>query len=240
MGGLCMISYPLFLYKYFNADKNMKWIILFLLLSTAALHLLTGSRTTLLSSAIGIFVLFFIARRRFSIVFLVVVVTLAAITLTVYKPSLLTRGGSLSKFSGRLSIWAASVEMMHEKPLLGYGYGVGGAIFDDPRFYDEELFLWQGSTRVSLHSGYFSVAVGAGLIGFAIFFLALLLPFGKSITILDAEMKALMTSTLIMCLITNFMESFIGGPSSIGALVLWTFWGIAGQKYRTFNAHTFS
>jgi len=242
MGGLCMISYPIFIWKYFDCNSNLKWFVILLIILTIAMHILTGSRTTLLSSVLGTFIFLFIVRKGFSNVFSLILLLLLLSGFIIINPSSFSRrqGQAVTDLSGRLEIWGAALQLSQERPLLGYGYAVGGKGFEDPRFFRKGESLWVGSSRVSLHNGYLSIAIGVGLIGLVIYFFLLLLPFFKSFKIPDIEIRGLIISFFLMCLAANFTESYIVGPSNLGAVVLWILWVIAGEKTIDAGAHIIS
>jgi hypothetical protein len=183
----------------------------------------------MIASALGMLVWFTVTHGRLrSTVFLAVIagVALAVVQL---NPSGFEResAGGATDLTGRPEIWSAAYLLAMERPLLGYGYDVEGAIFADPRFYDRELGLWGGSARVPMHSGYLSVAVGLGIIGLALWAVILFVPFVRSLLLPESHYKAFVVSTMAMCLIVNFVESVItGGRSSVG-LVYWISWAMA-------------
>jgi O-antigen ligase len=235
MGSFCMILYPIFLWKLSRSNAQTKWLITLLILCTAFLHILTGSRTTLLASAVGVCLALFILGKRLAVFFLGVTLIASALMLLHLQPSNLNRQSSqgLTGLTGRTEIWKAALTLSKEKPILGYGYAVAGKIFEDPRFNDSELGLWTGSARVSLHNGYLSAIIGLGYVGFFLFYLSLFIPFVRSLNVhLSGEQKAVGLSILLMCLLTNLTESAIVGPSSLGALILWIMWTAFGRLHR--------
>jgi len=231
MGSFCMLSYPIMIWKYSNCDSSKKWLIVPCIIAMIFLHLLTGSRTSLIASIAGICFWLSVVKHRGKLFFFIGMISIIIPLLVFVRPSNLTRdvAESTTSFTGRTEIWRATAVLFAERPILGYGYAVSGKIFDDPRFYDEEYKLWSGSSRVSLHNGYLSVVIGVGLFGLFLFYFPLLLPFWRSKNIEDREYKALLLTILFMCLLTNITESYISGPSNVGSLVLWIAWVMAGK-----------
>ena len=231
MGSFCMLSYPIMIWKYTNCDSPKKWLIVLCIIAMIFLHLLTGSRTSLIASITGICFWLFVLKHRGKLILFIGITSILLILLLFVGPSNLTRDvpESTTTLTGRTEIWRAAAVFFAERPILGYGYEVSGKIFDDPRFYDEKYKLWSGSSSVSLHSGYLSVGIGVGIFGLFLFYFPLLLPFWRSKNIEDLEYKALLLTILLMCLLTNITESYISGPSNIGSLILWIAWVMAGK-----------
>ena len=232
MGGFCMISYPVLFWKISNSDSRMKWFVGFLILTTAVLHILTGSRTTLIAAALGTFLWLIVMRKPFKFILMVVLLSVFAAAVMILRPSNLTRSGgfeSLSTFTGRTEIWTASLTLAQERPIIGYGYGVGGKIFEDPRFYKPKEELWSGSAKVSLHNGYLSSLISLGIPGTLLLYFLLILPFVRSRRVVKGEFKALVLMVIFISFLTNFLEAVIGGSSGMVSLVLWILWAIAGK-----------
>jgi O-antigen ligase len=68
----------------------------------------------------------------------------------------------LGNLTGRTDIWAYAVSKIRERPLLGYGYQVSGAIFSS-RFFPLWYGPWDQGPHSSLHDGYIGYAVGVGI-----------------------------------------------------------------------------
>src|SRR5437867_2032240 len=165
MGGFCMLSYPVLLWKYHRSQDIQKWIVVAFTVMVLFLHLLTGSRGSLLPAALMI-VIWFVALRQWGrAIALTAVLVLLAVAATLVFNSRFERDENtgLSGLTGRPEFWQASYQLIMERPLLGYGYAVEGKVWEDPRFNNKELYLWSGSARTSLHNGYLSIAIGGGI-----------------------------------------------------------------------------
>jgi O-antigen ligase len=130
-------------------------------------------------------------------------------------------GDSFTTLTGRKDIWYATYVLIKDRPILGYGYGVSGKIFDDARFYDSKLSLWKGSTRTSLHNGYLNVAAGTGLVGLIIWSLIVYLSLRRSLFLMNDTYKAFGLAIMSMCLIVNFVESSIVGANTMASIFFW-------------------
>jgi O-antigen ligase len=70
--------------------------------------------------------------------------------------------GDVTTLTGRTDMWMFVLHSIAEHPILGYGYEVGGAIFDN-RFFPLWWGPWDQGPHVSVHNGYLAHAVGVGI-----------------------------------------------------------------------------
>ena len=236
MGAFCMGSYPVLLWKYWQCKSRQKYVIICLIITCFSLHFLSGSRTTLFASVFGIVIwLVLLKKKKQLVIFSATAFCLVFILIGYeYSPSALTRekSSNLSHLTGRPEIWTAGVILARERPILGYGYSVGGKIFEDTRFYDERLELWSGSPRVSLHNGYLAVFIGIGSIGLIIFCISLFLPLWNCFRAPSSDYKAFVITIMSMALLANCVETSIVGAGSISSVVMWIAWVIAGKMIK--------
>lgn len=149
-----------------------------------------------------------------------------------FKPSSFQReeGRGLTDLTGREDFWVGSYTLIKERPILGYGYGVEGKIWEDPRFYESKETLWSGSVKASLHNGYLSVAIGLGIFIFIIWCIILFIPLYQSISSPLTDYKVFAITIMLMCLFLNLFESVITGSGSLVAILFWMVWIITGNN----------
>ena len=232
MGGACMISYPVLFWKISNANSRTRWFIFFLILSTVILHILTGSRTTIIASALGTLIWLLVLKKPLKFVFVVGILAILVMLVMNFRPSNLARGGgfeSIKTFTGRTDIWMAALTLAKERPLVGYGFGVGGKVFEDPRFYDPKLEFWSGTARSSLHNGYLSSVIGLGILGALFFYFLFVFPFLRCRKEIKGRYKAFVITVLFMCFLSNLFETVVGSPSDVDGVILWILWAMAGK-----------
>jgi O-antigen ligase len=233
MGAFFMLSYLALYWRMANRFNAWPaWALAALMAWALAMHSLTGSRTSMITALFGFLVWFAFQRKPLRLLVLSTLAALGLMLIAVFQPPTFYRetDGGMTGLTGRPEIWSAAVTLAAERPLQGYGYEVGGKIFEDPRFQNSELGLWRGSARVSLHNGYLSTLTGLGVPGFLILYTALLLPFWRSRSITDgAQCKPFLYGILAMCLIANLTESLIGSPAAITSVVLWMLSVVAGR-----------
>lgn len=237
MGEFCMLSYFILIWKYPRCNFLKKCIVATLILTILCLHLLTGSRSSLIASVFGICVWLLVSKKIVKLMFVLGVVSIAALCIVQLKPDSFNRGEDSTGFTdltGRPEFWFGAYTLIMERPILGYGYEVEGKIWSDPRFNKPEYVLWSGTARTSLHNGYLSIAIGVGIVGFLICCVLLLIPFWRCRTLPCSDYKAFVISIMLIALLLNFFESVVAVTASVTAIFFWIAWVIAGklsQKY---------
>jgi len=156
------------------------------------------------------------------------------------NPSRLDREDNedVTGLTGRPDFWMGCYQLIMERPLLGYGFGVEGKVWDDPRFNKTVKSgggLWSGTAKASLHNGYLSVAIGSGLAGWVVWCAALLLPLCRCATGARSDKSALVLTTMAMLLVWNFVETEVTGPGGGTQTVFWLMWVAAGTWRRGGN-----
>jgi O-antigen ligase len=228
LGALCMLSYPILMWKYRCLGPAGKVLLLFLFCIVLSLHFLSGSRASLAASVLGFFLWFLIADRanlnslaKILSLFLIMLFGIALILQA--RPASLNRGSEdITGLTGRTEFWQGCVQLVKEKPVTGYGYGVGGKIWSDPRFYKAGQFLWSGSARASLHNGYLSMAIGLGFVGLIIWLILVLIPAWRVMRLDTCSYKAFLVVMLFQSMVLNFFEtSIVSGSQVITSLVFW-------------------
>jgi O-antigen ligase len=237
MGSLLMLSYPILFWKLSTSesrkDRLLAWI---LILISVVLHILTGSRATLLAAIFGA-VVWLVARKRTTLLLMVSSV-LGTLILAGFvllgpdnlKPESLKRGAhssGITDLTGRTELWMGSLFLINQRPLTGYGFAVEGRIWRDRRYQEPEITLWSGSAKTSLHNGYLGIAVGLGWFGLVLWLLITLTPICRLLSLKLDRHVALVFATVSMCLLVNFVEAAVSGSRSITALAFWIMWVVA-------------
>jgi hypothetical protein len=227
MGSFCMLAYPLLLWVYPRGTRLKKFLLVILGLTLFCLHLLTGSRGSLIAAVCGICIWSIVQRKPIRLILLSGAISIAAFIVTQVTPSSFERDGTYSAtdLSERPEFWSASLTLIGERPMLGYGYAVEGGIWTDPRFNRPDYSLWTGTARTSLHNGYLSVAVGLGLGALLVWCVLLFLPLWRFRLLPYSDYKGFALAVLVSFLLLNGIESEIGGT----ATVFWIIWVIAGK-----------
>jgi len=232
-GAYFMLSYPIILWKSFNSGDNInsKRIAIAILILAFGLHVLTGSRTTIISSILGISVFLFIQRKIVKLVSVLGLVSLIIIVIFfIYTPQNLERGeeGTVMTVTGRDVLWQGAVFRFFQKPVFGWGYMVESKILN--------MRSMQGTfslptAQQPLHNGYLSILTGTGLVGLFLWLTVILFPLFKNAKNRNPfiiNYKSYFVSTFVMVLLSNFTESFITGYIGNGGdLFFWIAWVVA-------------
>ena len=240
MGSICMISYPIVLWKYSRCSPIKKSMVILLIIMLGSMHLLTGSRASLVATFLGIFVWFFVQKKRVKVVLLLGMICLLTLSIMSFRPSSFRReeGAGFTDLTGRKEFWSGSYTLLIERPILGYGYGVEGRIWQDPRFYESKSTLWSGSAKTSLHNGYLSIAVGLGIIIFLGWCVLLLAPLWPSVSFPLSDYKVFAYTVMTMCMVLNFFESVIMDTSSLAAILFWIAWVLVGKLPNSYEVNS--
>jgi O-antigen ligase len=208
-----------------------------LIIVTLGLHVLSGSRSSLMAAILGGMVWIFYLVRTMTLKRIAICLTFGLLLsfsvsfLILTKPASLKRSDAgVTALTGRTEFWKGCLLLIKERPIQGYGYGVAGKVWQDPRFQREGEFLWAGSAKSSLHNGYLSLAIGLGLVGFLMWLVFLSIPVRQILSMGFSPHKALMLSMFFQLLILNFVESaLVSGSQICTSLVFWFFLIIAGR-----------
>ena len=83
----------------------------------------------------------------------------------VFAPEVVfTALGRDPSLTGRTDIWATLIDMINQRPMLGYGYGAFWALDSEPAYWVRVLVEWDAPTA---HNGWLEVAIALGLVGLA-------------------------------------------------------------------------
>jgi len=236
-GAFCLLAYPILIWKYAAAHRAGKSAIAVLMCLTLALHVLSGSRSSLLAAILGGLIWAFYTVKTLTLKHLGIglafgmMVTLGVSFLLLTRPASMKRGDSaITTLTGRTEFWIGCLQLIQEKPIQGYGYGVAGKVWEDPRFHREGEFLWAGSAKSSLHNGYLSLAIGLGTVGLAVWMLFIGIPICQVLSLGPDAYKIFILVTIIPLLVLNFFESALSSGSQIyTSLVFWFILIIAGR-----------
>lgn len=194
----------------------------------AILVALSGSRTAIGGLLVGAAILYVLGRpspstRLFRLSMLGALVLTAAESLVVLLsqmlPSLnrvLSGGQGDDTFNGRTDIWSAVVELIMQRPLLGYGYGVTGRILSG-----ETGLVGSYLSAESVHQGYLQIVFELGLLGMVALGALMV---GSCIVLAEGLGSAKvigLTVSVSVGLFSQFAESSFLWPTHYFPLVLW-------------------
>ncbi|MCP5064832.1 MAG: O-antigen ligase family protein [Ignavibacteriae bacterium] len=240
LGSFCMLVYPILIWKFYNVKNSKRFLISIPLIINILLHIFSGSRTTLLASFIGVILWLVLERSWIKLFFTTLFLGLSLIALVNFSPTSFSReeNSKITNLSSRENIWESAFIFIEDRPIIGYGYGVEGKIFQDESKLDLDESFIEKNVRQSLHSGYLSILVGGGIVGLLLWIIILLFPFWIGLSVPFNSIKAYSIVTMVMVLITNFIESNLTGYSSATDIYFWIAWIIAGNLGLSFDDKT--
>ncbi|MDJ0921513.1 MAG: O-antigen ligase [Henriciella sp.] len=166
-----------------DTDWRRVWVIGFGICT--GLVLMSTSTTALLALLLGTGILvaaLWMKRGQLTTVFGVwigcVAVLIGSAILVLAPELILSVLGKDATLTGRTDIWSASIEVISERPWLGYGYGAFWAPDSEPAFWVREVLEWESPTA---HNAWLDIAIALGLIGLVLFGLNFALTLGRAI-----------------------------------------------------------
>jgi len=236
MGSFCMLAYPLLFWVYPRSTPSKKLIVVIISVTLLFVHLLTGSRGSLMAAIAGLAVWAVVQRKPIQIFLLSSVIAIGAFIVTQVTPKSYEResGVSATDLTDRPELWAAGLTLLRERPILGYGYSVEGGVFSDRRFYQPELSLWSGTPRSSLHNGYLSIAIGLGVGALVVWCVLLLMPLWRFRILPYSDYKGLALAVIVSVLLVNVIESEFGGTVAM----FWIVWVVASRVSQALSIHS--
>lgn len=140
--------------------------------------------------------------------------------------------GNVTTLTGRTEMWMFVVQQIISKPILGFGYEVNGAIFDN-RFFPLWWGPWDQGAHVSLHNAYLAHAVSVG-VPMTIFWLYIMLRpwvFIMKRSTNEWRLKQMFFLLLIPILVHNMSEVMADDALGIVGFLFGLIWVIA-ERYR--------
>ncbi|MEE9430813.1 MAG: O-antigen ligase family protein [Melioribacteraceae bacterium] len=233
LGGFSMIAYPIILWKLYATKGNAKYLVYVTLGINFLLHVLSGSRTSLLASAVGIIFWLVLQRSWVKLFALTFIFVIGGFVVTQLSLASFGRddGTSLFQLSERDIIWEGAIILAKEKPIIGYGYAVESKIFANQNKFETEGTFLNLNSQQPLHNGFLSIFVGGGMIGFFLWMIAIGLPILFAFTSKFSLYKIYAIATMIPILISNIVESAITGYLSPTDVFFWIAWVVAGKLF---------
>ncbi len=231
MGGFCMLAYPVLLFQIEKSSSQGKIIAFLFFLITVLLHLLTGSRTTILASIFGASLWLLISKKWTKLIYLTLIVSVLFFAAIQLMPSNLKRGDSkgIGTLTERQDLWKGSFLLMQQKLLTGYGYGVEAKIFANQKMVDigEEFFI--ASAQQPLHNGFLSIIVGGGLFALILWLFILGIPIFIAAKSPPSPYRTFVLTVFLIVLLTNITENSLTGYLALTDMFFWFAWIIAGK-----------
>jgi O-Antigen ligase len=234
IGGLMLLVVGPALVCWRSASHRQRVLLAALVAGAVSLAALADSRSPFLAIAVGV-TLYSIWRWRVrGVLVLAAAAAVLGAVLLIYSHGNLGAymGRDVGTLTGRTDIWNFVIQQIKDRPILGYGYAVSGAIFQSSYFP-----IWWGpwdlGPHSSLHNGYLDHAVGVGIPATLFWLFIILEPwvfvFRRSGD--SWNFKAIFFLIVIPILINNFSEALLGDFTDSVGLLFGLVWAL-GERYR--------
>jgi O-antigen ligase len=141
----------------------------------------------------------------------------------------------VSTLTGRTEAWKFEVEQLRQRPLLGYGYEVEGAIFQS-RYFQDWFKTWDEGPNTPLHNSYLTIMIGVGIPAFLYWLFIVLSPWVELFR--DVEdpwnLKPLFFLVVVPMLVLGLDESGLSEPRYVRGLLFFMCWLLA-ERYSVFK-----
>lgn len=230
LGGAMLTTVAFALVYWSAASRREKLLLASLILFASGFTILADSRTSVAAVSVGV-VAYIVWKYRVrgllacagAAMLILVVLTIAGHGAKAY-----VNRGDVTTFTGRSEVWSYTVNQIKQRPLLGYGYEVEGAILDQrfPLWYGP----WDDGPHSSLHENYLARAVGVGIPATLLWLFIMLRPWmtlfrEKSGDALGLKRLGLFAALPVFVL--NFAESSAADcRSAVGILMIFA-WAVA-------------
>lgn len=179
--------------------------------------LFAQSRTSLILMAFMLLFNVFEAKHKMLYVSTIVILVLLLYNAQALVSEYFIRGAALSNItsmSGRTKMWAVARKYIAERPLLGYGYGVGGYIVSS-----------QFENMSSLHNGVYESLMGIGFFGLipqVLIYIGTCLGIAKGILIKGIKSYSFECMMIMYLTVRTYTSTGIGGWHS-HEMMVWFF-----------------
>jgi O-antigen ligase len=162
VGGLMLVTVGCAAALWPSAGRRRRWLLGALIAAALGAAALADSRTPFVALAVGA-TCYLVWRYRWRAAVALLVIALAgSLTRFELKSDGYLGRGDVGTLTGRTEIWDFAIGEIERSPLIGYGYEVGGQIFDS-RYFPLWWGPWDEGPHSSLHNGYIDRAIGVGL-----------------------------------------------------------------------------
>jgi hypothetical protein len=225
IGGLMLVTVGGAAVLWPHSRGGRRLLLAFVILMALGAAALADSRTPFVALMVGATCWFvWKYRARAVIILLFLALVLAVSNLKIASDSYFARG-NVSTLTGRTNVWQFAIGQIKQRPLLGYGYEVGGAILKS-RYFPIWWGPWDMGPQSSLHNGYIDRAVCVGIPALLLWLFIVLRPWYVVLRRKDDPwgLKPLVFWMVIPMLVHNFAEASISdcfGLIGAGFFLIW-------------------
>jgi len=234
VGELAGLTAGLILSYLAFADKKQRIALILIALIAVALAVIADSRSDLIGLAIGstLYLCWRYGLRGIVLIGALGTVGLLSLKLLGESAASYIWRGDVWSLTGRTDIWQFALREIAGRPLTGYGWAVGGAIFSS-KYFPIWFGPWDLGPHSSIHSGYLTCMVGVGVPA-TLFWLFIILRPWVALFRQAEDPWALKRSFFFLAvpmLIINLDESMITDCAGAAGFLFMMLWALA-EQYR--------
>jgi O-antigen ligase len=234
VGAMMLVTVGSGLFCWSEAGRRRRLLIAGVILGALLCGALADSRSPFVALAIGISlcVIWRYRWRGVLCLFAAGACVVAGLVASGHDFSDYINRGNVTTLTGRTEMWMFVIQQIAANPIFGYGYEVGGAVFDN-RFFPLWWGPWDQGVHVSVHNGYLAHALGVG-IPMTIFWLYIMLrpwAFIMKRSTNEWRLKQMFFLILVPILIHNMSEVMADDGLGIVGFVFGLSWVIS-ERYR--------
>jgi O-antigen ligase len=232
IGALMLITVSSALTCWRSATRFQRLVLAMVATAAAGTALRADSRSAFVALAVGagMYALWRYRMRGVIAAAIAVSLVFGAMTMIHGFGDYATRGADT--LTGRTDIWAYALQQVRERPILGYGYEVSGAIFAS-RYFPLWYGPWDMGPHSSLHDGYLVRLIGVGIPATLVWLFIVLRPwvFIFRQTEDPWNLKPVALFVVVPAMIYNLTEAAIGDFFGVVGILFGLVWVLA-ELYR--------
>jgi hypothetical protein len=234
VGAIMLVTVGTGLMCWFQTRWRRRVLIAGVILCALLCGALADSRSPFVALAIGVsgYLIWRFRWRGILCLFAAAACLLAALVASGHDFSAYVDRGNVTTLTGRTEMWMFVIHQIAGNPILGFGYEVNGAIFDN-RLFPLWWGPWDQGVHVSVHNGYLAHAVSVG-VPVTIFWLYIMLrpwTFIMRRSTNEWRLKQMFFLLLIPILVHNMSEVMADDALGIVGFLFGLSWVIA-ERYR--------
>lgn len=223
LGSISAIILPVSLWEFLETKKKSA---LFLFLMMLLGLILSATRGSIQATVASLGYLIYVRSKKYRpLVFFFSMSLILAFTGIIWmhaKDFFMSyiRAKTIPILGGRLEVWPIALDLIGDKPIFGYGFGV-----EDKLLALKEIVLYRHAGAY-IHNSYLGILLQLGVVGFIIFFIPLFMLLFKELFLREEDntvplLRYALRASLIAALSCSIYESWI---YSVGNGIAFPFW----------------
>jgi hypothetical protein len=230
LGELALVTVGLILTYFEYATRKERIVLGSIAILAVGLEGLADSRSSFVALAIGCGLYACWRYRLKGLLAVTAVSGLAVLGLMFVGNNPYIWRGDVWTVTGRVDMWPFVLQQIAHKPITGYGYAVGGAIFDS-RYFPVWWGPYNEGPRSSIHNGYLQHMVEVGIPATMFWLFIVLRPWFALFRQTDdrSRIKRILFFVVIPLLLVNLDEEMLGDGAGPSGFLFAMVWAVAEQ-----------